>query len=159
MLEPCYRFLLPVAPLADLLKLLLICGKFTVGVLLFGPYNPKFLAAADFLSGFTLGKGLKTGPLGDFDKVPLSLEKLCDFDGVLSIFWVTSEMSLGSLLALSSNVSSLLCTIVTFAFSSSKTGSGECPSAFITVLSKLLSPLSTVGISCSMSSASLAAST
>lgn len=38
-----------------------------VGVLSVGPYNPsKFLAAVDFRSGLTLGKGLKMGVFGGY---------------------------------------------------------------------------------------------
>ena len=35
-----------------------------MGVLEVGPYRPRFLAAADFLGCFTLGKGEKTCSLG-----------------------------------------------------------------------------------------------
>lgn len=80
-----HRFLVPLLPLADLLKLLLICGKCTVGVLSVGPYSPKFLAVADFRRGLTLGKGLKTCGFGfpgwgDLARFPLSLDEVEDSD-------------------------------------------------------------------------------
>lgn len=117
-----------------------------VGVLSVGPYNPKFLAVADFRSGLTLGKGLKIGAfelltgrglLGAWcSPGPPADSGACCWQGRCAL----GSVSAGASLWFTSKASNFTCTAATSTASASpNTGSGDCPSIVLGVpLAQLL---------------------